>query len=340
MSQQSQDIKKWRKGGMSWNGLRGGTVSWNYFYGPGRSNILADPTQYNDTSTNNPSTNNVSSFGYVQTNGLGQIAASEYGPGTLKSTNIQIGGGAGRQVQPTNSEQQGSTMQNEKRSQFVDYRQTDPMIIQNLRKNPLSIYAVGDAKNATIPEFFSYIQPENYGTYVNTPDVHISNFTKEMTIDGSPQTTILGLGEQNPLMGITSRVNNTPQFGGKTYGGNDNGSSLQVAENIYSQGWTNNFGVNNAEQCQNKALDFSAPGYDITNQINKGEFNEWGPRSNLPWGPMHATGDPQTQLGGIWNYSSTPGSLNPQNWDSYYKIPNQKQINNYKNGLPGSLISS
>jgi hypothetical protein len=323
---------------MSWNGLRGGTEVTNYTYGPGRTNILADPSQQNETYS--PS-NSISSIGHVQTNGLGQVAASENGPGTLKSTNIQVGGGTGKQVAPPDSTQMGATMQNEKRSQFVDYRQTDPMIIENLRKNPLSIYAVGDAKNAKIPEFFSYIRPDDYGSYVNTTDVPISDLTKEMSIDGSPQTTILGLGEHNPFMGITSRVHNTVSFPGKTYGGNNNGSAESAAVDIYSQGWTNNFGnYKSPDKCQNKALDFSAPGYNISSQINQGDFVQNGPYSNLPWGPRVATGDPQTQIGGIWNSGTNPGSLNANNWDNYFKIPVQKQVNNYKDGLPGSLVSS
>lgn len=304
--------KRWRKGGMTSNGLRASGEVINYFRGPGRQNIIPNATSKQTLSNYKDP---ISSIGILQNNGLGQVAASEYGPGTLKSTNSQFF----NQAIPSEATF-GKTLQNDKRSLFVDYRQTDPVLVQNLRNNPLSIYAVGDAKNAPIPAFESYIQPDDYATYKAIANkVDIENNTIVEGIDGSPQVNILGLNQQNPFLGLTQKVNHRPTFLGKTYGGNDTASAKPFANQIYNAGWETNDNKpiqfpNTIETftnkpllgaCKNKSLVPFAQGYNISNQIIKGKMiAEVGPQhhavNNLPWGPSRNNPNPTKQEFGIW----------------------------------------
>lgn len=347
---------KWRKGGMSVSGLRQSTEVRNYFYGPGRQNIIPNAYPEADLKSDNPAFKQpISSIGFYQTSGNKQVAASTYGPGTLKSTNLQ-----NNIPVIKNEENMGSVMQNDKKSIFVNYRQTAPFLVENLRKNPLSIYAVGNAKDAPIPAFFSYIRPQNYATYTSEPEVDIKRSTVTQAIDGSPQINILGLQRQNPLMGITSGIPNTnPEFSlGRTYGGTDNSSAKPYADYIYDQGWTTNtlrpiqretFGE---EKCQNKALSHFAQGYNISEQINEGKMIEWSPvksADNIPWGPRIITNNPRTQQGGIWTKGNNPPPTQPVEI-GYRNNPSTKitgeftlpykNHNYYTNGLPGSIIAS
>ena len=348
---------QWQKGGMTSNGLRRAGEVINHFRGPGRQNIIPDASYSKFTKSVNPAYNEpVTSFGKYQTNGLGQVAASEYGPGTLKSTNLQ-----NHVPAVTDENSMGYMIQNEKRSQFVDYRSTDPSLVENLRNNPLSIYAVGNAKDAPVPAFFSYVRPEHYNTYKSEPEVRISKSTIEQSIDGSPQVNILGMAHQNPLMGITADIpNSDPIFNGKTYGGNDDAAAKPYADWIYDQGWTTNtlepivqeeFGE---EKCKNKALSYFAQGYNISEQINDNKMIEWVKKgshavTNIPWGPVKVTGNPQTQQGGIWQRGGNPNTTIPtsvgykndpkSHLSGNFTVPYVNH-NYYKNGLPGSIIAS
>lgn len=329
---------QWRKGGMTSNGLRRSGEVRNHFNGPGRQNIIPD-SQYS---------NSVTSIGQVQTNGLGQVASGTSGPGTLKSTNLEI-----RTQNVPSSDQIGYVIQNDKKTQFVNYRDLDPTLVQNLRENPLSIYAVGDVKDKPIPAFFTYVKPDDYGTMISSPEVPITPFTQELVIDGSPNASILGMGSQNPLMGITSGITNAfPEFLGKTYGGID-GSAEHYAETLYDRSWENNYGQpsknNFDERCQNKALAEFSQGYNIADQLINNRMIEWvGPSmhsvDNLPWGPKRITKNPRTQQGGIWN--GPPTTLDTKfGYENSRKIrleniPEYREINDYTNGLPGNLVSS
>jgi len=340
---------QWRKGGMTSNGLRQSAEVWNRFPTPGRSNIVPDPNQPLDTSTDNPSQmpyGQISSIGTYQTSGTKQIAASRYGPGTLSASNVQMG--AGHQVIPSDATQ-GYVRQNALRSQFVDYRSTAPFLVDNLRKNPLSIYATRDNVDKPLPEFFSMVKPDNFATYKTEPEVPIMGIEKQLYVDGSPQSTILGLAEQNPLMGIsTGIVNSNPKFSGKGYSGKHANTS------IYNIAWTDNFEqpvegfAPGANQCKNKALEFASQGYNISEQINNDNFIEWGPLTNLPFSGAVATGNPLTQVGGIWPLSVEPNFVNVVNRNDYplhltdesqgtFKLDRPLK-NNYVNGLPGSLV--
>jgi hypothetical protein len=354
--------KKWRKGGMTSNGLRRSTEVVNYFYGPGRMNIIPDATN-NKTISNH--LNPISSIGIVQTNGLGQVASSTYGPGTLNSSNVQVTHSA---IRDTNSI--GSMLQNDKRTQFVDFRHNDPVLVENLRKNPLSIYSTAEAKQSEIPAFYSYVRPDNYDTYTSVPNqVNIQKNTIIEGIDGSPQINILGLDKQNPFLGLTHVVNDKPLFLGKTYGGKDNASAKPFAENLYNQIYTTNtlepvrenFNVtyptkNNkvhSGPCKNKALVPFMQGYNVAPQIIQNKMVNWvGDGShavtNLPWGPRKITGNPQTQQGGIWTKGNNPNTTLPVHIGYSNRSPKgprppripKTQMNCYKNGLPGSLVCS
>jgi len=345
--------KKWRQGGMTSNRLRDSTTAINYFTGPGRMNIIPDTNASNGADASKPMQPAVSSIGIVQTNGLGQVSSGSYGPGTLLSSNIQI-----RNPNITDENTIGETLFNTKRNTFVDYRSTDPALIQNLRKNPLSIYAVGEAKNADIPAFFSYIRPDNYNTYNSLPNmVDIKPNVIQQAIEGSPQVNILGLDKQNPFMGLTNTVNSEPDFFGKTYGGDDTSSARKYAKDIYNQGYTTNIlreaGPNG---CKNKALTHFAQGYNVAPQIVDNRMVEWVSAenhsvSNLPYGPVKVTGNPRTQQGGIWQRGH---NLSPTKPDTvgYQNNPNNQVrpvgapvrslpgVNAYKHGRISSLVSS
>lgn len=356
--------KKWRQGGMTSNRLRDSTNIVNYFRGPGRMNIIPDANASNGANNSKPTPGYVSSIGIVQTNGLGQVASGNYGPGTLLSSNIEI-----RNPNITDENTIGETLFNTKRNTFVDYRSTDPTLIQNLRKNPLSIYAVGEAKNADIPAFFSYIRPDNYDTYKSLPNmVDIKPNVIQQAIEGSPQVNILGLDKQNPFMGLTNVVNDEPEFLGKTYGGDNTASARKYAKEIYNQGYTTNtlkptFSENG---CKNKALVHFAQGYNVAPQINDNKMVAWvntGQHAvtNLPYGPVKVTGNPRTQQGGIWQRGH---NLPPTKSDTigYQNNPNNQVrptgaphsgmrpvgapgrplpgINAYKHGRISSLVSS
>jgi hypothetical protein len=311
---------KWRKGGMASNGLRAAGEVWDYFHGPGRSNIIPDalPGKNKDV---------ISSIGIVQTRGTKEIASSTYGPGTLNSTNLQV---PSQNIQSEYSH--GNQRQNYKKSQFVDYRSTDPVLIQNLRNNPLSIYATGETKkNAPIPAFESYVRPDHYNN-VESKLPTINHNTKNLGINGSPQVNILGLTKDNPFMGLVPESVNKPTFMGKTYGGKD-GSAKPFANELYSSAWKtnqevplnpqvnnvypefnqNNEHFNNGNGCKNDALMHFSPGFNITDQVNTGKMSVWvnnGNHSinNLPWGPQKITNNPQTNQQGIWQ--NEPGA----NW--------------------------
>ena len=319
----------WQRGGMTYGGLRDSTMSINYFNHPSRSNLLPDATQSRNSDI-------ISSIGIVETNGLGQIASGAYGPGTLLSTNISVANPTG--LTDINI---GTIQSSGNKMSFVDYRSTDPVLVNNLRTNPLSIYAQGkDVRYSDIPGFFADVDPENYSTYVNVPDVNISNTTKELYIDDSPNVSILGLAEQNPFMGLGHAVPNTnPIFsGGKQYGGGRTSDANVIASRLYGS-------VSNPEG-QNKALMSFSQGYNIAEQLNENRFVTDGAGTAMPWGPMKITGNPQTQQGGIWQRGINP-------WPSEYNkgvttavdrnpsrvpINNNNSYNPYTRGMPGTLF--
>lgn len=318
------DTKQWRKGGMTYGGLRDSTQARNYFYGPGRQNIIPDA---------NPNGTIVSSIGLIQNNGVKQVLAGPTGPGTFSNVNVN-GPSLGY-----NDEQQGVLQSNPNKVQFVNYRNTDPVLVNNLRNNPLSIYATGqNVKDAPIPEFFANISPDNYNTYVNLPGVKISDEIKELYIDGSPNVSILGLEEQNPLMGLGRAVpNSNPKFSGKVYGGTDSGNANHIAAAVYGMGRESN--------CTNKALAQFSQGYNVAPQLIENRMIVEGPHvnNNLPWGPGIPNRDPRKQQGGIWPgpRDLTPaipqGISNKTRGMDNIPLPNKFQ-NPYVNGLPGSLI--
>ena len=341
---------QWRKGGMTFSGLKETTQAINYMYGAGRQNIIPDANPTADFRSNNPSFKPVvSSIGLFQTNGLGQIASGTSGPGTLFSTNVS----AKHPVASTDV-QIGVVQSTPNKVNFVDYRSTDPVLVQNLRNNPISIYAQGDdVKNKEIPPFFADINPENYSNYVHNENVDISDETKQLYVDGSPNVSILGMAEQNPFLGLGHvKPNTDPQFTGKVYGGNNSAEAEGIANNLYNQVWSGdrveNFGTQEGHRCKNKALVPFAQGYNISEQINERKLSVQGPnaQSNLPWGPIKVTGNPQTQQGGIWQkgdnrWPTKSSTLGIQNTNTYVQkpLPPKKFVNPYKNGLPGTLIS-
>lgn len=349
--------KQWWKGGMTHNGLKEASQVRNYLPNPGRSNLIPDPTQSLGTTTGV-----VSSIGAVQTNGLGQVAASRYGPGTLLSTQVGVTNPAGLSYN-----QIGVVEPPPNKMTFVDYRSTNPVLVDNLRKNPLSIYAQTQAvKESQVPPFFAYIQPSDYADYKNEMEKDISKETKELYIDNSPNVSILGLATQNPFLGLGRAVpNEKPQFLGKVYGGPSDSSAESIARNIYNQGWTQNVpnpdpalnfeGVEtfqqNPQRCQNKALVNFSQGYNVAPQIVDNAMVVEGPHANnnLPWGPRVVTGNPQTQQGGVWQRGQNPP---PTKWDKVGIRANKNAmapqghatihnnfVNPYKNGLPGTLIA-
>lgn len=354
-------FQKWRKGGMSTNGLRMSGEVIDYFYTPGRSTILPDPGLSGTDKW-------VSSIGTVQMNGTKQALVGKYGPGSLLSTNLQV-----RNQHSINEENMGAVRQNGKKSQYTYYNTTDNVLVENLRRNPLSIYAVGDAKDAPIPAFFAFVKPDNYNTYKTEQNVQISDETKELYVDGSPNVGILGMAEQNPFMGLTVGTipNSEPEFSGKTYGGWDNGSAKTIAEDLYNSMWTSdnkdispegqywnpntqkeNFSNGNEQQCYNKSLITFAQGYNIADQVQQGKMNQYispgnHAPTNLPWGPYKGTGNPITQQGGVWGVGNNPwptkpvenGVVNNVISSGYKTKPLTVPFNNpYKNGLPGNLI--
>ena len=337
---------QWQKGGVTNKGIRSAAIAWNWFPTPGRSNLIADPKQPLDTTTNNPSQDApVSSIGTYQTRGTKQVASGNYGPGTLLSANINV-----RSEAIPSDMQQGYVRQNANRSQFVDYRSTAPFLVDNLRTNPLSIYATRDHVNDPLPEFFNFVKPDNFADY-KTEDQPVKDIEKQLYVDGSPQTTILGLYENNPLMGIRTGVpNSNPTFSGKAYSGKHANTS------IYEINWQNDFGDyiesfgnRTGQKCQNKALDFASQGYNISGQINEDNFITYGPRNNLPWGPRVVTNNVITQNGGIWAGTVPDNSYNIVNRKDYpMKLTDHSQgtftldqrlQNKYKHGLPGSLVA-
>lgn len=313
----------WRKGGMTCSGLKETTQAIDYFYGPGRSNII--PNAYGE---------GISSIGYVQTNGLKQIASGDTGPGTLLSTNMSV-----RNPMGINDSQIGVLQSSGNRTNFVDYRSTDPSLVQNLRINPLSIYAVGEkTKDAEIPAFFADVSPDDYANYKRGVDVDISKDIKELYIDGSPNVSILGLQQQNPFMGLgPPKPNQTPHFSGKVYGG-QTGNVEHIANAIY-----NSVG----DSCQNKALAQFSQGYNVAPQIVENKMIVEGPQANnnIPWGPLVVTGNPITQQGGVWQNSHNTvevahGGIGIQNLNnSVYQAPTKGFVNPYRQGLPGTLIA-
>lgn len=340
----SFDNTQWRKGGMTSNGLKESSLVNNYFYTPGRSNIIPDATQNSNFRTNDVNLMDnrqqiVSSIGLVQNNGLKNIASGTYGPGSLLSTNLST-------TNPQGSDKTfiGQVDFSPNREQFVNYRDTDTALVRNLKNNPLSIYASGkNVKNAEIPAFFVDTKPADYSDITNDRNVNISNETKTLYIDNSPNVSILGLAQQNPFMGLGNIKANQASFPGKAYGGsNDGNTGTRISENIYNSVWENN------EKCQNKALMNFAPGYNISSQILNNKMIVDGPKSyqNLPWGPIKVTGNPITQQGGIWQRGDNPWSTQTVSTgvESTKKYEGNKKFtvpfsNPYVNGMPGTLIS-
>lgn len=326
MYKMTDSKQQWRKGGMTYGGLRDTTQARNYFYGPGRQNLIPDASADLNDKT-------VSSIGIIQQNGLKQILSGPSGPGTFSNANVN-GPSLGH-----SEYQQGVVQFNPNKVQFVNYRNTDPTLVNNLRNNPLSIYATGqNVRDAPIPEFFANINPDNYSTYVNLPGVQISDDTKELYIDGSPNVSILGMEQQNPLMGLGRAVpNSNPKFSGKVYGGTDSANANGIAAAIYSMG--------RDSHCTNKALASFSQGYNVAPQLIDGKMIVEGPHvnNNIPWGPGIPNDNPRKQQGGIW---SGPRDLTPSvpqgisnNYPGQQNIPLPRRFQNpYVNGLPGSLI--
>jgi hypothetical protein len=357
-------LSQWPKGGMTSNHLRDSGNVFNYFYTPGRPNIIPNPSENTTIPSDNEGvTGNISSIGIFQSNGMKQISSGSYGPGSLLSTNLQTSFPLG-----INDANIGYVQQNDKRSVFADYRNTAPFMVEQLRNNPLSIYGT---KNGDLPAFFSFIKPDNFGAYVSDPFVEKDPETIELQIDGSPNVSILNMGAQNPFMGVTNNIpNEYPEFTGKTYGGGDEAWAKPYADEIYNKGYTvenSNVGNDPVEQfndnpeqgskydnganglCQNKALLDFAQGYDISSQILENKMivevaeGHHAP-TNLPYGPAMVTNNPWTQVGGIWQNGNNPttqptesGYRNISYQQPRVKLPN-RFVNPYKNGLPGTLI--
>mgnify|MGYP006150710283 CR=1 FL=1 len=347
------DNKQWRKGGMTSNGLKESSTVNNYFHTPGRSNIRPDATQGKSLTTNDPR-QIVSSIGLVQHNGLKNIASGTYGPGSLLSTNT-----GNVNNQGASRDFVGKVGSSPNKEQFVNYRDTDPALVNNLRNNPLSIYASGkDVKNAEIPAFFVDTSPQSYSDISHQDFVEVSEETKTLYIDNSPNVNILGLAQQNPFMGMGNVKAAQPVFPGKSYGGADNGETgTKISENLYNSVWQNDAGKNvesfsnNQNFCQNKALLNFSPGYNVSSQIANNRSIVNGPDSyqNLPWGPMKVTNDPLTQQGGIWQRGNNPwptqsNTLGVES-NKKYNVNGGKEIkkipfvNPYANGMPGTLIA-
>lgn len=334
---------------MTSNGLRRSGEVRNHFNGPGRQNIIPNATTVSNKFSNDPAFKvPISSIGYLQTNGLKQVSSGPQGPGTLNSTNIEA-----TTQNVLSSDQIGYVKQNDKKTQFVNYRRVDPVLVDNLRNNPLSIYSTKESKNKEIPAFFTFVKPDDYETYKSIPEVEITPFIKELAIDGSPNVNILGLGHQNPFMGITTGIPaQSPEFSGKTYGGVD-GSSEYYAKKLYDTEWRNNFNEetkdNFDEKSKNKALMEFSQGYNVSEQLLNNRMIEWVGKGyssvdNIPWGPKQVTGNPITQQGGIWNGQSTTfdtqfGYENSKKIQLNENVP-EKNINPYRNGLPGTLIAN
>jgi hypothetical protein len=331
-----QETNRWRKGGMTFSGLKETTQAVNYMYGPGRSNIIP-----------NPGGEGISSIGLLQTSGLGQIASGRYGPGTLLSANVSV-----KNPVASSDAQIGLVQSTPNKINFVNYRDTDPSLVQNLRNNPLSIYAQGeDVRNKEIPKFFADIEPDNYSNYIHEKYVDISDETKTLYVDGSPNVSILGLAEQNPFMGLgRPKPATTPRFTGRVYGGGATSSARETANFLYNQVWTSDkMGDSESftdSHCQNKALVPFSQGYNIAPQILEGKMIVEGPgaQSNLPWGPIKVTGDPRTQQGGVWQKSgvwptrAVANGIQNTNVAVETILPPKRFVNPYKNGLPGTLI--
>ena len=292
-----------KKGGYTSNRIRESGIVHNYFANPGRMNIIPDAKDNRSMDVNfNNKAPIISSIGKYKLSGNKLVASGTSGPGTLVSSNVQV-------VHPhiSSAIHQGYVHLNEKRTSFVDYRSTAPWLVENLRKNPLSIYAVDEAKNKDIPAFFTYVRPNTYESYQSLPNkVEIDSYTINQAIDGNPQTNILGLARQNPFMGLTVKVQDKPEFLGKTYGGNNRGLAKPIAEKLYNQNWTTNFqkpvlydsrkNQENSLVCKNKALVPFAQGYNISGQVNDGKAIEWigsgeTENENLPWSLIWTNGN-------------------------------------------------
>ena len=324
--QHNYDTNQWSKGGMESNGLRSSTDVIDYFFVPGRSNILANPPTADDR-IDIPK-NTVTSIGIVHTNGLGQVASSQYGNGTLLSSNVQT-------VNPMglNTSLIGNTLFNEEKMQYPDYRSTASFLIENLKTNPLSIYCTD--RTADVPALFADTKPSDFATYVNKGAAMPERESFTQQIDGSPNVSILNLGKKNGFMGLErAEPNAEPKFPGRVYGGT--GSASKISADLYAQGAIN--------KCQNPALSDFSQGYNMAPQhktitsVGKGHHVP----TNLPYGPGRATGNPWTQQGGIWPGRQTtvpvPGG--------YANIPNRvvpppnapSFVNDYsQGGLGGGL---
>jgi len=322
------DNDQWRKGGMTCGGLKETTQAINYMYGAGRQNIIPDT---------NTDKSLISSIGIFQTNGLGQLSSGTSGPGTLVSTNMSV-----KNPVASSDSQYGIVQSTPNKINFVNYRDTDPTLVQNLRNNPLSIYAQGNnVKDKDIPSFFANINPENYSNYIHESTVDISDETKQLYIDGSPNVSILGLTEQNPFMGLGNVIANVnPEFSGKTYGGNDSSSVNDIVKQIYNKDSNDDY------TCSKALVQFSQC-YNVAPQILKSKMVVEGPtaQSNLPWGPIKVTGNPQTQQGGIWqngnnNWPTKESDRGIENNNIVIDkpLPPKRFINPYKYGLPGTLV--
>lgn len=283
---------------MTYNGIRDSTTIVGYFPSPSRPNIIANAPK---TQVPGVGPEFVTSIGVVQCSGLKEVGSGSIGPGTFSNTNINI-----QNPNCTSYAQLGHVFLNDKKESFVDYRQTAPFLIDALTRCPLSIYGVGAAKDAEILPVETYIRPEYYNTY-KTETQKVSKTSIEGRINGSPQIDILGLYEENPMMGLRQVPNNEPTFSGKTYGGMT-GSAEPYADKLYRQA--------SQPGGQNKALLHFAPGYNIAGQIIQNRMvAEVGPkdqrpfggrgRDNIPWGPRTSF------QSGIWPRGNDPMPTQP-----------------------------
>ena len=287
-------MSTWRKGGYTCNGLRESTNVRNYFNGPGRMNILPDATSGAAVGGGGP----ISSIGVQSLNPNTLVSSGTYGPGTLLSSNVQLPYGSSI----PNEGQQGIVIQNDKRTQFIDWRSTAPFLIEQLRQNPLSAYRIPEASKNEIPAFYTYVRPDSYETYyTKTPNP--SQESIRQAINGNAQASILGLGRKNPLLGLEQRVAETPKFLGKSYGGNSN-TVKNETDYLYNQMWTDNF-LTPGPKCMNKALPEFAQGYNVAPQINQQKQYIYYPTM-----PVQAMNQPYNQ---IWTKGNNPNPMKLSN---------------------------
>ena len=226
---------KLRTGGADLYTNRSTTLVTNYFPGPDRKNILADPNQ---------------KLGRVQ---YGLKGSDSYlqGPGTLYQ-----------------SIPDGSRFQNNRIfavPQFppnklfsVDNRQLDPAQVKNLEENPLSIYT--RKPNDPIPSFEQFNEPDDYSELINDKELtNYSDVSKDHKFYNSENVyppadntdnyshvnpnsvVVFGNLNNNPLIsqGSSQKVNSNPTFSGLGYSGKFSNSGYNP-EQIRNAGSVNN----------------------------------------------------------------------------------------------------